>query len=181
VTKIPAAFHKRLGLIAALALACLAMPAAARADWDWTRWGMPASEVIAGSKGEVAPVDGAPGQRVNGWDLKATGDIRRDGLAFRAELFFDPDGQALHLVRLTLEDPGRCPKLLKRLRQRHGAPRDESVVLPVGSERVTLTLLKWDDDGRGNFLALTALPPVGESPGQCFIRYRPLTEPDPRQ
>lgn len=170
---------RRLGL--ALAMAWLAAPVSARADWDWTRWGMNADAVVAGSDGRVARVEGAANQRVNGWDLKATGPLERDGFRFRAEFFFDPGGEALHLVRLSLIDVADCGRLEAALRRRHGEPRDQSLTLALGSQAVRVTLLKWDDDGRGDFLALTAMPPVGETAGNCFVRYRPLTEPDPRQ
>lgn len=179
MTKIFTIPRRRVGV--ALALVWLAAPAAARADWAWTRWGMSADAVVAASDGRVARVEGAAGQRVNGWDLRATGPVEQDGLRFRAEFFFDPEGQALHVVRLSLIDVGDCGRLEAALRRRHGEPRDQSVSLALGSQAVRVTLLKWDDDGQGDFLALTAMPPVGETAGNCFIRYRPLNEPDPRQ
>lgn len=158
-------------LAAALALA-LALPAPAFAAWDWTSWTMSDKDVIAGSGGRVSTEIGGPNDRVNDWWLRAAGDLTQDDFDFHAEFYFDKKGEALHVVRLSLKDPGQCKRLARLLTKRHGAPRDESS--PIFE--YTLTVLEWDDDGKDNFLALTALPAIGTSEAICFIRYRPIGE-----
>lgn len=166
----------------AIALAlCLVLPVPALAAWDWTTWTMSADQVIAGSGGRLSAANGGENQRVNDWWLRATGEVRQDGFAFQGEFYFDKSGSALHVVRLTLKDPSQCERLTKVLTARHGAPVDASKSFPMGAGRtLTITVYQWDDDGAGDYLALTSLPALGSSEPLCFIRYRPVTEPDDR-
>jgi len=163
-----------------LAAATLALPAPASAAWGWTSWGMSASDVVAGSGGRIENVQGGDGQRVNTWWLLAAGDVTEDGFDFHGEFFFDKAGHDLHVVRLSLKDPAQCGLLKALLTSRHGAPRDQSMTFNLGNRALTLTALKWDNDGKGDFLALTNMPASGNVEAMCFIRYRPLDEADPR-
>jgi len=166
--------------IAVLAAATLALPAPASAAWGWTTWGMSARDVIAGSGGRVEEAQGNADQRVNDWWLLAAGDVTDDGFDYRGEFYFDRKGKDLHVVRLSLKDPSQCDRLKARMTSLHGAPRDDSKTFDLGARTLTITALKWDDDGKGDFLALTSLPGAGSVKPLCFIRYRPLDEPDPR-
>lgn len=151
-------------------VAAVAAPNIALADWQWTRWSMPASQVIAGSGGALKPVVGRDGQRVHGWHLRAVGPITFEGFQFDGEFFFDSEGQALKVVRLTLKDPSQCVALEQRMSRLHGTPADTSRDLGVLKTRI----LTWADDGAGNYLGLTGLSAVGDQPPLCFIRYRPI-------
>lgn len=157
-------------------LLTLGLPGAARADWGWTYWGMDAPQSVAESRGAARLVQGEMGQRVDGWDLRALGVTRRDGIEFKAEFFFDPDGKALHVVKLTpkLLD---CPALLKILNKRYGPPSDQSIVLPSNNP-IRITLLDWRDRARGDFVGYSENPTIGDLPAGCFVRYRPLSEAD---
>lgn len=160
---------RRRLLLAAL-IAGLALPGVALADWQWTNWSMPADQVIAGSGGALKPIVGRDGQRVHGWHLRAVGPITFEGFAFDGEFFFDRDGKALKVVRLSLKDPSRCAALEERMVALHGAPTDGSRDLGALKTRI----LVWPNDGAGNFLGLTGINAVGDLPPLCFIRYRPL-------
>lgn len=165
-----------LNRVLPLVLLILALPAAARADWAWTRWGMDFAAVKSGSGRAVKAVRGRPGQRVHGWDLRAAGKVEQDGLKFRAEFFFDPDGAALHVVKLTprLKD---CPALRRQLAERYGAATDESFVVP-SSNPIPITVLSWRDPANGIFVGYSENPVVGRLKAGCFVRYRPLSEND---
>lgn len=160
--------RRRLSLIALIA--GLALPGVALADWEWTTWTMPAEAVIAGSGGALQPIVGRDGQRVHGWHLRAVGPITFEGFAFDGEFFFDPDGKALKVVRLTLKDPSQCVALEQQMTRLHGPAVDTS--MPLGDLKVRI--LNWADDGDRNALGLTGLPSIGGKPALCFIRYRPL-------
>lgn len=161
----------RRRLTLAALIAGLALPGAALADWQWTTWGMPADKVIAGSGGALEPIIGRDGQRVHGWHLRAVGPITYEGFRFDGEFFFDDQGKALHVIRLSLKDPSQCAALEQRMVTLHGEPINGSRDLGALKTRI----LAWPDDGAGNFLGLTGLSAVGDLPPLCFIRYRPLT------
>lgn len=160
---------------AALAfLLILSLPTAAHADWGWTHWGMDAGQVAQGSKRAVRPVQGRPGQRVDGWELRAAGKVKQDGLKFVGEFFFDAEGKALHVVKLTpkLAD---CPSLKKALTSRYGEPSDQSIVIP-SSNPIRITVLVWQDTAGGDFIGYSQNPDIGQLKAGCFVRYRPLTD-----
>lgn len=161
-------------IAAALALI---LPGAAHADWGWTHWDSNRDQVVEGSKRKVKAVAGRPGQRVNGWDLRAGGKIVEDGLKMRAEFFFDPDGRQLHVVKLSprLAD---CPALRKILTDRYGTPRDRSFTIP-SSNPIRVTVLAWRDEANGNYVAYSENGQIGKLKPGCFVRYRPFSEPDP--
>ncbi len=163
--------------LALLATALLLLPAAARADWAWTSWTMGADTVVKASGRSVKAIRGQPGQRVNGWDLLAAGKTQQDGVKFRAEFFFDPAGQQLHVVKLSpkLTD---CPALRQALTARYGAPKDESITLP-SSRPIRITVLTWRDSSHGDFVAYSENPIIGALKAGCFVRYRPIAEADP--
>ena len=161
-----------LALIGAMMLSTL--PSTAFAAWSWTTWDMSAKDVIQGSGGRVKTASGTANDRVNNWWLMAAGDLRQDDLDFRGEFYFDAEGQALHVVRLSLKNPDECARLTSLLKARHGAPRDKSSKL----YNFTLTVLEWADIGQGDYLALTSLPQMGDEPALCFIRYRPVGDPN---
>jgi len=160
----------RRRLMLAALTAGLALPGVALADWQWTSWSMPASEVIAGSQGALTPIVGRDGQKVHGWHLRAVGPMTFEGFEFDGEFFFDSDGRALKVVRLTLKDPSQCEALELRMTRLHGKPEGATRDLGVLKTRI----LNWADDGAGNFLGLTGLNAVGDQPPLCFIRYRPI-------
>ncbi len=160
--------RSRLTLVALIA--GLALPGVALADWQWTTWSMPAETVIAGSGGALQAVVGRDGQRVHGWHLRAVGPITFEGFDFDGEFFFDRDGRAPKVVRLTLKDPSQCEALEETMTRLRGTPADSSRDLGVLKTRI----LNWADDGSGNFLGLTGLNAIGDQPPLCFIRYRPL-------
>lgn len=141
----------------------LAAPAVAHADWEWTRWGMTVDGVIAGSDGAVGRVEGRPGQRVHGYDLKATGEIDRYGIRLNAQFYFDPAGQSLKVIRLSVIDFADCDRLKRAVRRDLGAPDSPG------------SYLEWKNDGRGNYVGVTGLK-IGNADGICFVRYRPVDD-----
>lgn len=160
--------NRSLALVALIA--GLAAPGVALADWQWTNWSMPVDQVIAGSRGALQAVAGRDGQKVHGWHLRAAGPLTFEGFQFDSEFFFDSEGRALQVVRLTLKDPTQCVALEQRMVALHGAPADGSRDLGALKTRI----LAWPDDGAGNFLGLTGISAIGDLPPLCFIRYRPI-------
>lgn len=157
----------------ALAL-MLTLPTAAHADWAWTSWTMNLKQVVKASDGAVRKVRGKPGDQVNGWDLRARGRVQQDGMDFQAQFFFDPAGERLRVVKLS-PDVDHCEALKAGLIERYGPPNDDSMDLAPG---IRMTALRWKDPEHGNFVAYTALPAWGTLEADCFVRYRPVGEPD---
>jgi hypothetical protein len=156
-------------LLGAAVAAFIAIPGVASADWGWTRWTMGVDQVVAGSGGKLTKMRGREGQRVHGWELMATGPLTYEGFKFNAEFFFDMDGKALKVVRLTLVDPSQCDALDSRMRAKHGAPVDASKDFGM----LKMRSLSWAEIEGGDFLGLTGLSAVGDQPPLCFIRFRP--------
>lgn len=157
-----------------LAAGLLAAPTLAHADWQWTRWDMTSDQVIAASKGALTRQAPRPGARVHGWEMLANGQVEYEGFRFNSEFFFDADGKALKVVRLTLADVNECAALEKRMRKLYGEPVDKS--LSMGS--LQMKSLMWADDGKQNFAGFTSTNAVGDMAPLCFIRYRPLNFSD---
>jgi hypothetical protein len=135
-----------------------ALAAGARADWEYTRWGMTPEQVVAASRGVVRL--GAPpqGKTYEGLEGRALGAHRTDGAAFDAYFHFDQAGE---LAKVALERTGgtACAALHGRLMARFGKPEK--------STRTNFaTIETWRDAPRGNLVRYVL---VGELP--CTITF----------
>lgn len=148
-------------------IAAFALPGAARADWRYTRWTMNPAEVAAASKGAVSQVAAAPGERVFGIDLKATGTYATDDVQFEARFYFDAT-ERLRLVKLTPADRDQCDGLLAQVRGMYSPPVSES-------DRYGMRSWKWDDPANGDRVQLVdARSEDGQIANTCWLMYRPF-------
>ncbi|MCW5771719.1 MAG: hypothetical protein KIT16_08810 [Rhodospirillaceae bacterium] len=126
----------------------------ARADWEWTRWGMNAQEVMAASRGAAKPNPRGDTTR-SGRTLHAMVDS--SGYAFAATFHFSPEDR---LVRVSLRprDVTRCAELLAHLERDHGATKKET----AGG----VDMYRWRDDRRNSTIVYLTI-----GPGDCSIDY----------
>ena len=151
----------RLGDVmrAVIVAVCAMAPLAAKADWQYTRWGMSPAQVIQASQGAAAPF-------INAGDTaeqrsKVVAPYRSGRHTFRSRVVFDRSDR-LAIVMLELSDPSRCPELYADLTQAYGPPQAtaKSGQLP-----------RWWDRKNGNVVLLIDM--VSTS---CSIQYTPLVE-----
>jgi len=142
-----------------LVATCLAVIAApAHAQWQWTKWGMTPTQVIAAGKGQARAAEG---------DKSSQGDATRDVAGeysvghrtFKVSFWFDAGG----LEKVTLSPIGehRCLDLRRDLLAKYGEPVERS---PRSVER-----LMWADKVSGNRVVI-----IIDGDNFCELQYAPL-------
>ncbi|MFI5031968.1 MAG: hypothetical protein ACHQPH_14825 [Reyranellales bacterium] len=155
-----------IGCLAALGVLCLGA-GTARADWEYTVWGMTAEEVLDASHGQAIPSF----DRERDWEpfraeLKAPSVWH--GFAFTAYFLFGPHDGELRYVSLVMDHPLQCSRLNAMLRQIYGRPA-------IDINKPVLNMSSWWRT-RDNFdLLLTFTAPA---PPFCELRLaRPGQRP----
>lgn len=141
----------------------LAFAAPAKADWQYTRWGMSPQEVVAASKGASRLDRAPPGHEVFDASLGASGGYETQGYTFRSEFYFD-GAQRLKGIRLMLTDFSKCDSLLDLLLGLYGS-----------SGGIDKFGASWVDVSNGNKVRLTKMGGIGTSAPTCFVAYSPLS------
>jgi hypothetical protein len=94
----------------------------ARADWQYTRWGMTVEEALEASKGTLKRCGQACDKaRTSDMNAQAFGPYRSGELGFSAYLLFDKNGE-LGGVKLFLNDSGQRGLLMGSLTAKYGKP-----------------------------------------------------------
>jgi hypothetical protein len=155
-------------LAGAVALACLAVPGTALADWEATRWGMSAAQVVATVPGARA-VQGEPGDRVWKHDLGAIGPHRDGDLDLAANFYFDGEG-GLAFVKTMPTDFERCGAYRALLEGRYGSGEVRQENLGV-----VMIAVGWTDPATRERLLFSSVQHAeGAPPSRChFIVQRP--------
>lgn len=143
----------------AIVCAAVVLAAEARADWEYTRWGMTPDEVVAASRG-AARLGAPPKGKTYLPKLigRALGTHQVDGARFDAYFHFD---SANALAKVALERTGgtECGVLLNGLNDRFGPP--------IKSHRQSFAIIEQWRDSRGgnvvNYIEIGRLP--------CTITY----------
>jgi hypothetical protein len=119
--------RRALGLML-LASAALAIPSAqAWADWQYTKWGMTADQVVAASGGAAQLSDAK-----NPWSkydssylVLATGTYRTGDLEFNSIFQFNKKNKTLQCVKLFLKNKDVAPYTLRQsLESKYGKPSE---------------------------------------------------------
>jgi hypothetical protein len=135
-----------------------ALAAEARADWQYTRWGMTPDEVVAAANGAARL--GAPpqGKTYEGFTGRALGRHEADGASFDAYFHFDAAGG---LAKVALERTGgaACADLHRGLGARHGRPAKST-------RNAFATVEEWRDAAGGNLVRYVL---IGELP--CTVTF----------
>lgn len=143
------------------ALAYLTSVASARADWQYTKWGMSPAEVVKASSGQAVANKNPSHDVVQDQDLAklkagyATGD-------FTFEAFFLFHQDKLSTVILELPDAAKCRQLRDLLSSKYGRPGQEK-------KDAALMFASWRDTEGNNNIRLVQ---IGSK--SCSVYYRPL-------
>ena len=95
-------------IITLAALACLALPGTAQANWKYSRWGMSVDQVIAASPRTVRRIADVSKDRVGNLQRLAVGEVNEGGTRFEVQFYFTSDGKSLQLVRYEPAEKMTC-------------------------------------------------------------------------
>jgi hypothetical protein len=148
-------------------VAALAMPSAAAADWQNTRWGM--SEVqVRGLVKNLAPVPDAEraAERFKDGTTPAwKGKHAAGDLEFDAYFYFGGSPTGLTHVVLRYNQPRQCAAVMGALKARYGNPQE-------GKDDPIFSLWTWRTERDMIHLARVG---AGERISECAIHYQPRT------
>lgn len=152
-----------------LALACLALSlSAARAEWQFTRWGMTADEALTASKGQLKRCDpkACDGQKSANTSALLYGTYRSDDLQFTAFASFDNLTGKLHHITLKLNDPQRASELVGAMRSKYGEPASNTrteimdlSVWRVPTDQISVLII---GPSSPKLVSLTYQPPISK-------------------
>ncbi len=165
---------KRLGI--ALAFVCLGA-SAAKADWEYTKWGM-TPEQVAGAAKHGAKKSSDPSPDSNGYITRLVAPYKSGKFSFEAQFGFDA-ADKLSSVTLVLKDKragadmgmdmggmdmpmdqGGCHDLLASVKSAYGPPQGG------GSAHMQYTIETWRDQKSQNNVTYTVLNQSG-----CYVQY----------
>lgn len=156
----------------ALALALLAIPTAAWADWGPTRWGMTLDQVLDSVPG-VRPLK-REGNGSDTWNQHrlASAPWKDGAIALTADFFFDPDSHTLTLVKMLPTDAGQCPTYQAALVARYGQGTAKENSFP--DKGLAFLAIRWTDPKTQERLLYSRMGPIGGSATYChFIVQKP--------
>lgn len=147
-----------------LSLLCLAWPANASAQWQYTDWGMSPEQVVAASNGEVNRAPSDPQREWEGVDIAAEGTYRSGDYDFKSIFYFTRNKLvAVHLELQSSDLAGDAIALRHSLYGAYGEAFDESTGM--------MTIVTWHDTKKNNRVDLFAIGDLSVE-----IRYRPLRD-----
>jgi hypothetical protein len=127
--------------ILATILVVVMLAPAARADWEYTKWGMTPEQVVKASGGHVKLLQGAE-QRTVAPDMRhgAEGTYSDGAVSLQVRFTFDPrNGNGLNCVFYAVTDDKQSPALKDLMIKRYGPPSKEGGVAVLG-----MTDLTWE-------------------------------------
>jgi hypothetical protein len=153
---------------ALLATATLALGSPAKANWQYTEWGMTPAEVTAASDG-LATANNDRSQDAGTRIAKLVAPYKAGRFHFDAFFNFeDPDG--LVSISLVLKRPSRdaCSGVIATLSNTYGPPANKTEV-EIGEVQ------KWFDEANRNGVVYLGMG--SEIQHYCLVQYMPLKSP----
>lgn len=148
-----------------LSIACgglmLVMAGTARADWQYTRWGMTADEAYNAANGaaeRVVTVD----KNKDGTLSLITARYEGNGIPFSAVFKFDDPNKRLVEVDLLPRNMDACYDIGKSLTATYG-PAQNASAMTAGRTK------QWWDREHNNLIAFAEIGSL------CFLNYTPIT------
>ncbi len=141
----------------------------AKADWQYTKWGMTAEQVQSAAKGKLTPVAGQDVCPACRSVPLLVGDYVAAGQQFRVRFEF-ADGKSLAKVALSIPAPRQtwgCNDLFDSLNLKYGAP---SWIAPLTGDG-SLPNARWLDSHDHNTVLFND---VSTQIGMCEIQYSPF-------
>lgn len=131
---------KRISSSAIFAFALISVSCQARADWQYTKWGMTVDQVLAASNGKLrrCSVDACKGQVTDSTAAQITGEYKAGEYAFTVYAMFDKRSNKLSSVTLELLNPTQGDSLVGSVRAKYGEPA-------TASRTAIMSLYVWRD------------------------------------
>ena len=143
----------------------------ARADWQYTHWGMSKDQVMLASNGALSPV---PTRRATYPYIGLRGKYVAGEHTFDAAMLFDA-ADALSGVLLSQRTGRECARTLNDLRENYGAAQE------LSAAREPLKLM-WNDAKTGNRIKYDETPRL-DAPGAgdardiaCVLTYESVSQ-----
>jgi hypothetical protein len=134
-------------LRAALLCAILTVSAHARADWQYTKWGMSPSELRAAAKKANVQLKNVTSPKFVSRGFLYEARYGTSKFDFHTTFSFHPKEKKLRLVSLTLEDVHQCRELASELKTVYGEPKMTST-LQITARK------EWLDEANNNRIIL---------------------------
>ena len=141
-------------MIALLTTGLIALPASAH--WQWTKWGMSPTQLIAASKGTASKVDPSLDVTAPYGVKEAVGTFNSSGRPLKASYWFK--GGGLSQIDLSSSSEDDCFSLRRDLNALYGQPLSRSSMSTV-----------WTDRPKGNRIQFVDWGPQG-----CNLIYSPI-------
>jgi hypothetical protein len=138
------------------------LASSAKADWQYTRWGMTPAEVSKASGGKAVNNSNAARQSTEDEIAKLVAPYSTGEYAFTAAFLFNRSTDRLGSVRLKLENPSKCNALRHELLGKYSKPFNDQW-------SGALKIATWHD--RPNNLRIDIVDLGGT---MCELIYRPL-------
>ena len=113
--------------LALAGLAALCLPAAAGADWRFTKWSTQLDEVIRlGKTAQVAEIEDDPDERIGSLQRLAQGESTEAGIEVRVDFYFTSRTKQLKLIRFAPQTKMSCFDIEKALIAEYGNGKTET-------------------------------------------------------
>lgn len=144
--------HRTLAIVLALAMV---LPAAARADWQYTKWGMKPEEAVKASNGamKMLPAKDRRKADITKTEKVAEGAFEDGALRLQVEFLIDTASGGLVCVAYATSDPAQNGLLRQTLIKRYGLPMGASAQ-PAGP----VDLLGWGTPDTIDYQAVPGTP-----------------------
>ena len=153
-------------LILFMVLVAALTPARVWADWQYTRWGMTANDVIAASGRLATKADNSKEHGTKRLNALLSAPYSSGRFSFLTRFLFDKGSDSLARVRLNLLDPELCHDLQGALYSKYGRPESHTKNDYLDSE-----FINWQDVENHNAVALIR---IGKT--SCSLHYWPLAD-----
>jgi hypothetical protein len=159
------------------ALACLALPGTAQANFKYSTWGMSVSQVLAAAPKSVHRIDDAEKDRVDTLQRLVVGEITEGGTRFQIQFYFDPSGKGLQLVRYEPVQKTTCTDESVTVHAMMGKGRESESVesTDVGDGRkvdITYKFSVWSGN-QGDKVQFMEAFAFGKSLDVCTFTFEP--------
>lgn len=151
-------------ILPVLFLVCLsATPTFARADWQYTKWGMSREQLAAAAKAAGTNLSFSKTPSANGAGIAS---YAAAGVEFSAHFDFEDGNGQLSKVKLLPSDMTKCKKIADLLLERYEQPATNEITTLGGLKVHSLT---WNDRKERNAVKYVNFGEIG-----CNIDYTPL-------
>jgi len=132
--------QEKLFMLVIVSIVALTAPQNILADWQYTRWGMTAEEIVAASVGNAHLISDSEkeGESAENFDAIALGTYSTGPFEFEVSFRALKGEHTLDTVRLELKDPPKYIRLREALIAKYGTGQE--TVEDIGSVKTTKTI-----------------------------------------